>query len=173
MFKVGHTQVWLDWLCYLSGNSQTAPTIFFKLSAYVFKIISLRIHKPQSPSHFWHIISQLQVVCTNFTFHDHLKSEINKQITLNILFPSVCRNCCITSSTELQLKANHQCTLIYWEILRCSYCLICTILGTRPTRHFGIAVFLILNFNLNTRILILFCSRFWSSENISSYNKYA
>ena len=105
--------------------------------------------------------------------HDHLKSEINKQITLNILFPSVCRNCCITSSTELQLKANHQCTLIYWEILRCSYCLICTILGTRPTRHFGIVVFLILYFNLITRLLILFCSRFWSSENISTYNKYA
>ena len=52
-------QVWLDWLCYLAGNSQTAPKIFFKLSAYFFKIISLRTHKPQSPSHFWHIIFQL------------------------------------------------------------------------------------------------------------------
>jgi hypothetical protein len=28
------------------------PRFFFKLSAYIFKIISLRIHKPQSPSHF-------------------------------------------------------------------------------------------------------------------------
>ena len=26
---------WLDWLCYLAGNFQTAPTIFFKLSAYL------------------------------------------------------------------------------------------------------------------------------------------
>ena len=23
-------KVWLDWLCYLAGNSQTAPTIFFQ-----------------------------------------------------------------------------------------------------------------------------------------------
>ena len=30
----------LDWLCYLAGNSQTAPTIFFKLSVYLFLIIS-------------------------------------------------------------------------------------------------------------------------------------
>ena len=29
----------LDWLCYLAGNSQTAPTIFFKLSAYILKMI--------------------------------------------------------------------------------------------------------------------------------------
>ena len=50
---------WLDWLCYLAGNSQMAPTIFFKLSVYIFLIISLRTHKPQSPSHFWHIIFQL------------------------------------------------------------------------------------------------------------------
>ena len=26
----------LDWLCYLAGISQTAPTIFFKISGYVF-----------------------------------------------------------------------------------------------------------------------------------------
>jgi hypothetical protein len=25
------TQVWLDWLCYLAGNSQMAPTIFFQI----------------------------------------------------------------------------------------------------------------------------------------------
>ena len=31
------TQVWMDWLCYLAGNSQPAPTIFLKLSAYFFK----------------------------------------------------------------------------------------------------------------------------------------
>ena len=49
----------LDWLCYLAGNFQTAPTIFFKLSAYISKVISLRTHKPESPSHFWHIIFQL------------------------------------------------------------------------------------------------------------------
>ena len=42
----------LDWLCYLAGNSQTAPTIFFKFSGYIFLIISLRTHKPQLPSHF-------------------------------------------------------------------------------------------------------------------------
>ena len=58
-------------------------------------------------------------------FYDHFKGEINKKITLNILFPSVCRNWC----TELQLKANHQCTLIYWEILRCSHHLL-YVLGT-------------------------------------------
>jgi len=46
----------LDWLCYLAGNSQTAPTIFFKFSGYVFLIISLRTHKPQLPSHFWPIL---------------------------------------------------------------------------------------------------------------------
>ena len=26
----------LDWLCYLAGNSQTAPSIFFKFSGYIF-----------------------------------------------------------------------------------------------------------------------------------------
>ena len=49
----------LDWLCYLAGNSQTASKIFFKLSVYIFLIISLNTHKPQSPSHFWHIIFKL------------------------------------------------------------------------------------------------------------------
>ena len=44
--------VGLDWLCYLAGNSQMAPMIFFKFSGYIFFIISLRIHKPQLPSHF-------------------------------------------------------------------------------------------------------------------------
>ena len=42
----------LNWLCYLAGNSQTAPIIFFKFSGYVFLWISLRTHKPQLPSHF-------------------------------------------------------------------------------------------------------------------------
>ena len=42
----------LDWLCYLFGNSQTAPTIFFKFSGYIFLIISLRTHKLQLLSHF-------------------------------------------------------------------------------------------------------------------------
>ena len=46
------TQIGLDWLCNLAGNSQMAPTIFFKFSGYVFLIISLRTHKPQLPSHF-------------------------------------------------------------------------------------------------------------------------
>ena len=46
----------LNWLCYLAGNSQTAPTIFFKFSGYVFLIILLRTHKPQLPSHFWPIL---------------------------------------------------------------------------------------------------------------------
>ena len=32
----------LDWLCYLAGNSQMAPMIFFKFSGYIFLIISLR-----------------------------------------------------------------------------------------------------------------------------------
>ena len=27
---------WPDWLCYLAGNFQTAPTIFFIFSAYLF-----------------------------------------------------------------------------------------------------------------------------------------
>ena len=40
----------------LAGNSQTAPTIFFKFSGYVFLRISLRTHKPQLPSHFWPIL---------------------------------------------------------------------------------------------------------------------
>ena len=43
---------WLDWLCYLAGNSQKAPMISFMFSAYLFYIISLRTHKPQMPSHF-------------------------------------------------------------------------------------------------------------------------
>ena len=30
------TQIGLDCLCYLAGNSQTAPTTFFKFSGYVF-----------------------------------------------------------------------------------------------------------------------------------------
>ena len=47
------TQIGLDWLYYyLAGNSQMAPTIFFKFSGYIFLIISLRTHKPQLPSHF-------------------------------------------------------------------------------------------------------------------------
>ena len=32
----------LDWLCYLAGNSKTAPTIFFQIFRIFFKIISLR-----------------------------------------------------------------------------------------------------------------------------------
>ena len=28
------TQIGLDWLCYLAGNSQTAPTIFLKFLGY-------------------------------------------------------------------------------------------------------------------------------------------
>ena len=43
---------WAGLAGYLAGKSQTAPTIFFKLSAYIFKIISSRTHKQQSPSHF-------------------------------------------------------------------------------------------------------------------------
>ena len=35
---------------------------FFQTFSISFLIISLKTHKPQSPSHFWHIISQLQVV---------------------------------------------------------------------------------------------------------------
>ena len=31
----------LDWLCYLAGNSYTAPTILFIFSAYVFLMIQL------------------------------------------------------------------------------------------------------------------------------------
>ena len=50
------TQIGPDWLCYLAGNSQTAPTIFSKFSAYIFLIISLRTHNPQLPSHFWPIL---------------------------------------------------------------------------------------------------------------------
>ena len=34
------TKIGLDWLCYLAGNSQTAPTIFFKFSGYFSLIIS-------------------------------------------------------------------------------------------------------------------------------------
>jgi hypothetical protein len=50
----------LDWLCYVAGNSQTAPTSFFKFSGYVPLIISLRTHKPQttiSLTFFTHIFS--------------------------------------------------------------------------------------------------------------------
>ena len=50
------TQIGLNGLCYLAGNSQTAPMIFFKFSGYVFLRISLRTHKPQLPSHFWPIL---------------------------------------------------------------------------------------------------------------------
>ena len=63
-------KIWLDWPCYFAGNSQATPMIFFKHSVYIFLTISLRTHKPQSPSHFWHIISQLQVVCKAFDPHD-------------------------------------------------------------------------------------------------------
>ena len=37
----------LDWLCYVAGNFQTAPRIFFIFSGYYFWIISLRTHKPE------------------------------------------------------------------------------------------------------------------------------
>ena len=40
----------LDWLCYLAGNSQMAPTIFFIFSAYLFFLIKKEI------SHKKHII---------------------------------------------------------------------------------------------------------------------
>ena len=30
------TQIGLDWLCYLAGNSQMGPTISFKFSGYIF-----------------------------------------------------------------------------------------------------------------------------------------
>ena len=53
----------LDWLCYLAGNFQTAPTIFFIFSGYFFWKISLRTHKPEMPAHFCHLIFQLWVVC--------------------------------------------------------------------------------------------------------------
>ncbi len=50
------TQIGLHWLCYLVGNSQTAPTIFLIFSAYVLFNISWRTHKPLLPPHFWHIL---------------------------------------------------------------------------------------------------------------------
>ena len=40
-----------------------APTIFFILSGYFLRMISLRTHKPEMPVHFCHLIFQLQVVC--------------------------------------------------------------------------------------------------------------
>ena len=43
------TQIGLDWLCYLAGNSQTAPTIFFIFSGYFFK--NYFIQNPQN--HKW------------------------------------------------------------------------------------------------------------------------
>ena len=49
----------LDCLCYLAGNFQTAPTIFFRSSAYIFFMISLRSHKPEMPANFCHLIFQL------------------------------------------------------------------------------------------------------------------
>ena len=45
-------------LAVLTGNSQTAPTIFFKFSGYIFLIISLRTHKTTIALTFLtHIIS--------------------------------------------------------------------------------------------------------------------
>ena len=130
---------------YLLKSSLLYPTRPFKLHQLLPDQevqITISTRAPMDvPEQIW----ALSVSIQPHIIHDHLKSEINKQITLNILFPSVCRNCCIASSTELQLKANHQCTLIYWEILRCSYCLICT-------RHIGIVVFFISYFN--TKLLI-------------------
>ena len=38
------TQIRLDWLRYLAGNSQTGFKIFFIFSGYIF--LNLRIHKP-------------------------------------------------------------------------------------------------------------------------------
>ena len=32
------TQIWLDWLCYLAGNSQTTPSFFSIFSAYFLKL---------------------------------------------------------------------------------------------------------------------------------------
>ena len=52
----------LDWLSYLAGNFQTAPTIFFIFSGYFLCRISLRTHKPEMPAHFCHLIFQLQIV---------------------------------------------------------------------------------------------------------------
>ena len=37
----------LDWLCYLAGNSQMAPTIFFIFQDIFKKFVSIRTHNPQ------------------------------------------------------------------------------------------------------------------------------
>ena len=42
------SQIGLTWLCYLAGNSQTAPTIFFIFLAYALFIISWRTHEPRA-----------------------------------------------------------------------------------------------------------------------------
>ena len=47
----------LYWLRYVSDNFQAVTTIFCCIfRTFLFLIISLRIHKHQMPSHFWHII---------------------------------------------------------------------------------------------------------------------
>ena len=40
------TQIGLDWLCYLAGNSQTAPMIFFHIFSIIF--FNYLIKKPQT-----------------------------------------------------------------------------------------------------------------------------
>ena len=60
-------KLWCKWAGLAVLFSRQLPNsshdFFQTFSICFFLIISLRTHKPQLPSHFWHIISQLQVVC--------------------------------------------------------------------------------------------------------------
>ena len=71
---------------------------FFQTFSICFLIISLRTHKPKSPSHFWHIISQLQVVCS-------LSNIENSPQDLGCIYNDFCR-----SETSLTQK-------IAWSII--------------------------------------------------------
>ena len=55
------TQIGLDWLCYLAGNSQTAPTIFFQIFSICF-FFNYFIKNPQTAialTFLTHIISAI------------------------------------------------------------------------------------------------------------------
>ena len=83
----GHpSKQWKEWiwflpLCYWAGNSQTAPTIFFKLSGYIF--FNYFIKNPQTTialTFFTHIISAIGGVCSDL-MRKKISSKKNLPLT--------------------------------------------------------------------------------------------
>ena len=90
-----------------------APTIFFKLSVHVFLIISLRTHKPQSPSHFWHI-SQLQVLWKGIKC-----TKARSLLSIYILWiQAFCHLTCCTDTNNMRFVINAVTDLLIKNFLK-------------------------------------------------------